>query len=185
MVCISGFSACIWAGFSACICLAVVGAIEDVLPQTHQDFGYNHATTRDGNARGGAKQSHCCYCRRGDHILGQKLKASTPARLLYHPKYVWPLQTDVKAASHHPGFMCLPWRGNFLPCSPSWHTNCCTSVANPCALHWLNSGDGMANWSWLLHSRHFPRIMQTVCHLFFSLTKSSLKTHFLLYFGIK
>lgn len=119
MVCISGFSACIWAGFSACICLAVVGAIEDVLPQTHQDFGYNHATTMDGNARGGAKQSHCCYCRRGDHILEQKLKASTPARLLYHPKYVWPLQTDVKAASHHPGFMCHPRRGNFLPCSPS------------------------------------------------------------------
>lgn len=31
--------------------------------------------------------------------------------------------------------------------------------SKPCALLWLNSGDGMKNWSWLLQSGHSLRIM--------------------------
>lgn len=125
----------------------------------------------DGDAREGAKQPHCWYCRRDGHMLGQKSEGSTPARLLCHLQYMSPLQIEVLPATHRPDFMWLPWRGNFLPCTPSWHTTCCTSVlpmgCYPCALHWLNSGDGKGRLPWdNVHS---------TCHVLLSLTKSSLK----------
>lgn len=126
-VCISGFSACIcvgeagsgcWRCYRKCPASDTPGLCTQ--PRKHNGW----------ECQGRSKAVPLLVLQKGDDILGQKLKASSPARLLCHLKYVLPLQTDEQAANHHPDFTCLPWRANFLPCSLSWHTNCCTSVAN-------------------------------------------------------
>lgn len=135
------------AGFSAHSCggevgSAVVGAIGSENPQTQQDSGYTQAITMHGDARKGAKQPHCGYCRRGGSMLEQKSEGSTPARLFCHLKYVLSLQTGAASYSVF-RFHVNALERQFLPlhpfptyqmlhlCSP-WSTSLVTGLQLDC-----------------------------------------------------